>query len=97
MFLRIHLPKLTAQQGDLGDMPRIGKCSDSKAFAMSARRVLGVEEEPEGCGALIVAALDMIRGAIGRGALAVEQRRVLVGAWFVAHGASNACRAAEIG
>lgn len=66
---------------------------------MGARRVLGVEEEPEGCGALIVAALDMvmIRGAIGRGALAVEQRRALVGAWFVAHGSSNACRAAEIG
>lgn len=78
-------------------MPRIGKCSHSNVFAMSARRVLGVEEEPEGCGALIAAALDMVRGAIGRGALAVEQRRALVGALFVAHGSSNGFRAAEIG
>lgn len=61
--------------------------------------MLGVEEEPEGCGALIAAALDMamIRGAIGRGALAVEQRRALAGALFVAHGSSNGFRAAEIG
>lgn len=87
--------KLTAQQGDLGDMPRVGKCPDSNVFATSARRVLGVEEELEGCRALIVATLDVIRGAIGRGALAVEQRRALVGALFVAHGSSNGFRAAD--
>jgi hypothetical protein len=41
--------------------------------------------------------MAMIRGAIGRGALAVEQRRALAGALFVAHGSSNGFRAAEIG
>lgn len=59
--------------------------------------MLGIEEELEGRGALIVAALDMVLGAIGRGALAVEERRALAGALFVAHCSSNARRAAEIG
>lgn len=64
---------------------------------MSARRVLGIEEEPEGRGALIAATCDMILVAIGRCALAIEERRALVGALFVAHCSSNARRPAEIG
>lgn len=77
-------------------MPRVGKRPDSEALAMGARRVLGIEEEPEGRGALIVDAFDMILVAIGRGALAVEERRALVGVLFIAHCSSDARRAAEI-
>lgn len=56
-------------------MPRVGERSDGEALAVSARCVLGIEEELEGRGALIVAS-DMILVA----AAAVEKRRALVGA-----------------
>lgn len=81
-------------------MPGVGKAADDKLVAVVARRVLWIEEELKGRGSIReVAADDVVMGAIGGGALAIDERRALAGdggVWFRSHRDADASRAVEI-
>lgn len=79
-------------------MPSVGKAADDEVVAVIARRVLRIEEELEGRGALAVnITQNVVLVAIGALAVeAIEERRALVVVWFVAHCAPNASRPIQV-